>query len=435
MYHHFHPMHSRQPTSSAAPTASPLAKQPKRQRGRVSAIALAVSIALLVLASSLECAANSRHPLPASAGSIPGVEPHVSLRLFKRAAAVTGGIAKPKVAPVDLAAPGASNADGDADESQPELIPILDAEKAAPSAEKPVAGVRDGSVEFDTPVEVPVEPVKVSDKGPAGKHRGATLGGASDPPLDRLPTPVPNQTAEEKAADETRRSLITSSLMVIVSEIGDKTFLVAAILAMTHPRLVVFIAAWSALAVMSVLSALLGNVLPTLLNRTYTQALAGVLFLVFGFRMVQEGRGMEPDAGTDEEMAEVAAEIKARDKYEYERLERGTAEPEATTSWAKLVAGTKKVAAYILSPIFVETFVLTFLAEWGDRSQIATIAMAAAGNVMSVILGTIAGHSLCTGLAVMGGKMLATRISVRTVTLVGGVTFLAFGVLTFVYLE
>lgn len=26
-----------------------------------------------------------------------------------------------------------------------------------------------------------------------------------------------------------------------------------------------------------------------------------------------------------------------------------------------------------LSPVFVEAFVLTFLAEWGDRSQIATI--------------------------------------------------------------
>jgi putative Ca2+/H+ antiporter (TMEM165/GDT1 family) len=33
---------------------------------------------------------------------------------------------------------------------------------------------------------------------------------------------------------------------------------------------------------------------------------------------------------------------------------------------------------------------------------------------------------LCTGLAVLGGRIIAQKISVRTVTLVGGVVFLFF---------
>ena len=33
----------------------------------------------------------------------------------------------------------------------------------------------------------------------------------------------------------------------------------------------------------------------------------------------------------------------------------------------------RRIAQDVLSPVFVEAFVLTFLAEWGDRSQIATI--------------------------------------------------------------
>ena len=44
-----------------------------------------------------------------------------------------------------------------------------------------------------------------------------------------------------------------------MSELGDKTFFIAAILAMRNNKLTVFLAAISALAVMTVLSALLGE--------------------------------------------------------------------------------------------------------------------------------------------------------------------------------
>ena len=42
-------------------------------------------------------------------------------------------------------------------------------------------------------------------------------------------------------------------------------------------------------------------------------------------------------------------------------------------------------------------------AEWGDRSQIATVTMAADQNPYGVTLGALTGHSICTGAAVMGG--------------------------------
>ena len=76
--------------------------------------------------------------------------------------------------------------------------------------------------------------------------------------------------------------------------------------------------------------------------------------------------------------------------------------------------------------ILTQAFTITFLAEWGDRSQIATIAMAAAKNPYGVTLGGVVGHALCTGLAVLGGKLLASRISERTVAFCGGVLFWLF---------
>lgn len=45
-----------------------------------------------------------------------------------------------------------------------------------------------------------------------------------------------------------------------------------------------------------------------------------------------------------------------------------------------------------------------------------------------MIVGGIIGHAICTGLAVIGGRMIAQRISVRTVTIIGGVVFLIFAV-------
>ncbi|KAL8439494.1 hypothetical protein Efla_001425 [Eimeria flavescens] len=60
------------------------------------------------------------------------------------------------------------------------------------------------------------------------------------------------------------------------------------------------------------------------------------------------------------------------------------------------------------------------MAEWGDRSQFATFALAAEKSASAVCLGAILGHGLCTTLAVVGGNMLAKRISERVVLVLGG---------------
>jgi len=46
-----------------------------------------------------------------------------------------------------------------------------------------------------------------------------------------------------------------------------------------------------------------------------------------------------------------------------------------------------------------------------------------------VTVGAIIGHSICTGIAVVGGALLARRISQRTVAVAGGTLFLIFAAL------
>jgi putative Ca2+/H+ antiporter (TMEM165/GDT1 family) len=78
--------------------------------------------------------------------------------------------------------------------------------------------------------------------------------------------------------------------------------------------------------------------------------------------------------------------------------------------------------------ILLKSFVLTFIAEWGDRTQIATIALAAGNNPIGVTLGAILGHSICAAIAVIGGKLIAGKISERQITFVGGFLFIIFGI-------
>lgn len=241
------------------------------------------------------------------------------------------------------------------------------------------------------------------------------------------------------------QSFFSSLAMIIISELGDKTFLVAALMAMKHDRLVVFSAAFAALLIMSVLSGLLGHTMPQLLPRWLTQLAACGLFFVFGAKMCWEGYNMDNSASVDEEMAEVEHELEIKagtdtlrtaeegnvthpEDGSIEDRERGTP-AQADKIVQKSVDGISNLLGLVFSPIFVQTFTLTFLGEWGDRSQIATIAMAAGSDYWWVIIGTVLGHSLCTALAVLGGRLLASKISVKQVTLGGGLLFLIFGCL------
>ncbi|KAI0716129.1 hypothetical protein C8T65DRAFT_572284 [Cerioporus squamosus] len=250
--------------------------------------------------------------------------------------------------------------------------------------------------------------------------------------------------AQDVSADEGAvHALWRSFAMIIVSEIGDKTFLIAAILAMRHPRLVVFAGAFASLVVMSILSAELGHLLPTLIPRKWTQVCAAGLFLVFGLKMLQEGREMK--AGNEkiqEEMKEAEEDIEGDEAahdgtgagrvngHVRKRSNGRSPSPRSPTqkSLKSYAESTRNFFSYLLGPVFVQAFVLTFLGEWGDRSQISTIALAAADNVYVVALGTVVGHSCCTALAVIGGRYVSTKISVKHVTLAASALFLLFGI-------
>ncbi|MCH9056940.1 TMEM165/GDT1 family protein [Parathermosynechococcus lividus] len=192
--------------------------------------------------------------------------------------------------------------------------------------------------------------------------------------------------------------------LITISELGDKTFFIGMILAARHPKRWVFIGVWTALIVMTLLSIAVGKVF-SLLPKAFTFYAAIGLFTIFGLKMLIHGWRMADSPCEDE--CEAAAETVEKAEANLDR-------------W-----GNNPIWATV-----VEAFSLTFVAEWGDRTQIGTITLAATYNPWGVALGAIAGHGICALIAVLGGSLIAGKISERTLTLGGGALFLVFAIVT-----
>ncbi|HKB81844.1 MAG TPA: TMEM165/GDT1 family protein [Burkholderiales bacterium] len=80
---------------------------------------------------------------------------------------------------------------------------------------------------------------------------------------------------------------------------------------------------------------------------------------------------------------------------------------------------------------FVTAFVAFFLAEMGDKTQFATVALAARFDSLGlVVIGTTIGMMLANVPAVWIGEKLALKIPLKAVRLVAAALFMAVGALT-----
>ncbi|KAM7257979.1 hypothetical protein ACFE04_013720 [Oxalis oulophora] len=229
-------------------------------------------------------------------------------------------------------------------------------------------------------------------------------------------------------------------LLIFFSELGDKTFFIAALLAARNSAPIVFLGTFGALSAMTIVSVLLGRtfhyideLLPFSFGGTDLPIddIAAVCLLVYF------GVSTLLDAASSDS-------LKAEDEQKEAEL--------AVSEFQGNGAGILSAASTIIS-----TFALVFVAEWGDKSFFSTIdaaqvlnsgisnrlviaqfewsqsaALAAASSPLGVIGGALAGHGVATLIAVLGGSILGTFLSEKATAYIGGVLFLVFAAVTLI---
>ena len=78
---------------------------------------------------------------------------------------------------------------------------------------------------------------------------------------------------------------------------------------------------------------------------------------------------------------------------------------------------------------FLATLITFFIAEIGDKTQIATVALAAAySNLLAVIAGTTTGMMLANAPVIFCGKAFADRLPLKSLRYVASALFLVLGI-------
>ncbi len=173
--------------------------------------------------------------------------------------------------------------------------------------------------------------------------------------------------------------------LIFVVELPDKTFIATLVLATRFRPLLVWIGVTAAFLVQTVVAVLLGGLLARL-PRTPVEVFATIMFLIGGFLLL---RG--------------AADA---DKEELETVEEFSHKGAATAHGLKVIA---------------TSFMVLFLAEWGDLSQLLTASLVIKyDDPVSVGVGAFAALAAVSGLGAVIGRILLTRMRLSTIRRVGG---------------
>ena len=178
-----------------------------------------------------------------------------------------------------------------------------------------------------------------------------------------------------------------ASLFIIgLAELGDKTQLFPITLASKYPIEKVIYGVFSATAALMLIAVFAGELIQEYISKLLISILAGAFFIIYGLMIIRPVR---------EEKEHEEKEIKSKNPF-----------------WA--------------------VFGSFFLAELGDKTQLATFALAAKyGAPIQVWIGATAGMAIVNLLGIAIGNIIKKFLHEKIINYVSGGIFIIFGLITF----
>lgn len=180
---------------------------------------------------------------------------------------------------------------------------------------------------------------------------------------------------------------------IFVVELPDKTFIAALVLSTRYRGIYVWTGVGLAFGIQTLIAVSLGKAV-SFLPTDLVHGVAGAMFLIGAVLLLREAP--KADAGESETEAEFLAKADV-----------------TKTGWSAILA----------------SFLVLFAAEWGDLSQLLTISLVGKyEEPVSVFLGAWAALLAVSGLAIIAGRFLLSRIKLSTIHYLGaGVCLLLAG--------
>lgn len=190
--------------------------------------------------------------------------------------------------------------------------------------------------------------------------------------------------------------LLAALAVVFVAELGDKTQLVALGFGARHRLSHVVAGMALAYIAAGTVSVVAGVVVGAALPTRAVSLLGGVLFLGFAIWTLRGGDGADPLPDHD------------------------ASQPEERMVERSSVAVVASVA------------VAMFVAEFGDKTMLATATLASRGNAVAVFVGATIGIFLAGVLGAIVGRAVGQRLPERTIRMGASAVFAVFGVVMIV---
>ncbi|OPY46902.1 MAG: hypothetical protein A4E47_00427 [Methanosaeta sp. PtaU1.Bin028] len=171
-------------------------------------------------------------------------------------------------------------------------------------------------------------------------------------------------------------------LAIALAELGDKTQLSVLLLSTrTKKHLQLLLGVMTAFLMVDGFAILVGSWITTVVPLPVLKAVSGALFIIFGLLIL---RDRDVEDGKEEEKA-------------------------------------------VGNPVF-SGFLLIFLAEWGDKTQLASALFATEYRPWLVLAGTMMALGLLSAAAIFLGRALLTRLDKRLISRLAGGLFLLMGI-------